>query len=419
MKAFRALLRRPWFRRVWVFQEFIVAVSSRFYCGGWTATWYELFGFIEKAGKAIWTSFDESFEQNEATGNGLSLFWWLSELRGNYWRGEKHPLLRLLNLFRWSQASRGCDHFYALLGIAQDGDNPALQPNYTLPIEEVIHTFATYFASTENVMEMLYCAGLSEEQTSLPSWIPDWTQNRAGKTDLGFKLNSDRHKAYHATKNSTTKINLTAADRDTLFVHGGIIDNIALVNQDSSIGNEFTSLHRLLHWLIDLECYAAAIDRYPTGENLNDVQARVLVSNIDLQGHEIPPASLSEAYVAFRKHTLAKAPVPFTNVASNRTPEESRELIIKARPVTDVASAMINGRRPCLTGKSYLGHVPDATQPGDLVAILLGGTVPFIIRPRAQGDSAFWLVGECYIHGIMKGEAFDVPGFSPSEIRLV
>ncbi|KAH7392687.1 heterokaryon incompatibility protein-domain-containing protein [Pyrenochaeta sp. MPI-SDFR-AT-0127] len=51
-----------------------------------------------------------------------------------------------------------------------------------------------------------------------------------------------------------------------------------------------------------------------------------------------------------------------------------------------------------------LGVGPDTTCAGDLVVVLFGGRVPFILR---QHGNYYILLGECYIHGIMDGEAID------------
>jgi hypothetical protein len=48
---------------------------------------------------------------------------------------------------------------------------------------------------------------------------------------------------------------------------------------------------------------------------------------------------------------------------------------------------------------------PESAKVGGLVFLLMGGNVPFVLRP-AEG-STWTLVGHCYIHGIMDGEAFD------------
>lgn len=58
------------------------------------------------------------------------------------------------------------------------------------------------------------------------------------------------------------------------------------------------------------------------------------------------------------------------------------------------------------TGKSqvFKGLGPAALQEGDIIVVLLGGPVPYLLRPAA-GLHTYTLVGECYVHGIMNGEA--------------
>ena len=53
------------------------------------------------------------------------------------------------------------------------------------------------------------------------------------------------------------------------------------------------------------------------------------------------------------------------------------------------------------TASGRFGLEPSAMRPGDICCILFGASVPFVIR---RCDQAFKLVGECYIHGVMRGE---------------
>jgi hypothetical protein len=68
-------------------------------------------------------------------------------------------------------------------------------------------------------------------------------------------------------------------------------------------------------------------------------------------------------------------------------------------------STMLNHarqRRFFLSSEKYMGMGPAAMQKGDIICIFYGGRVPYIVRPTAE---YYELVGECYAHGLMDGEA--------------
>lgn len=60
------------------------------------------------------------------------------------------------------------------------------------------------------------------------------------------------------------------------------------------------------------------------------------------------------------------------------------------------------------TAKGLFGLAPGRAEVGDLVCLLKGGTVPFILRQeiKKETDSEVkWsFVGEAYIYGVMNGE---------------
>jgi hypothetical protein len=78
-----------------------------------------------------------------------------------------------------------------------------------------------------------------------------------------------------------------------------------------------------------------------------------------------------------------------------------------------------HGRHFFVTEHGYIGLAAATAQRGDSVAVLLGGDVPYTLRSKGQ---AYELIGECYVHGIMGGEAvsdFDKAGKDFDEIVLV
>jgi hypothetical protein len=64
----------------------------------------------------------------------------------------------------------------------------------------------------------------------------------------------------------------------------------------------------------------------------------------------------------------------------------------------------LSGRRPFITEKGYVGVGPAAMRPGDIVCILFGAHVPYVIRQESENPLRFSPVGDVYVHGIMDGE---------------
>ena len=68
-------------------------------------------------------------------------------------------------------------------------------------------------------------------------------------------------------------------------------------------------------------------------------------------------------------------------------------------------------RRLITTERELLGLAPQETKKRDLICILYGCSVPVVLRARTDdktGKEYFQFIGECYVHGLMDGEAFDI-----------
>jgi hypothetical protein len=76
----------------------------------------------------------------------------------------------------------------------------------------------------------------------------------------------------------------------------------------------------------------------------------------------------------------------------------------------------MHGRRMGLTKMGYIGLFPGPSMEGDWVHIASGCDVPYVMRHVEQNQWHF--VGECYVHGIMHGEAGNT-GFTWEEIAIV
>jgi hypothetical protein len=114
--------------------------------------------------------------------------------------------------------------------------------------------------------------------------------------------------------------------------------------------------------------------------------------------------------------------------------EERRARIINAA-VTSTDEMMVYPPRPVqefdamheivATGRVFIssqdrtniGWAPYGTREGDLIVVFEGGEIPFVIRPVTE--NTFVLVGECYLHGIMFGEAWADTAIAEGLFKLV
>lgn len=119
---------------------------------------------------------------------------------------------------------------------------------------------------------------------------------------------------------------------------------------------------------------------------------------------------------------LGRADVDDSYVAANSSADvdevEVRRTFVK--PFTDCCISRCHGRSFVITKRGYIGVAPFKTRVGDKIAVLQGGTVPFVLRERLGAlkegsDGAAEMVGsmkvrcefvgEAFVLGVMEGQA--------------
>jgi hypothetical protein len=81
------------------------------------------------------------------------------------------------------------------------------------------------------------------------------------------------------------------------------------------------------------------------------------------------------------------------------------EDLLREQPELYVATIQTTyARKAFMTSQGYIGLGPGYLAKGDVVCILFGGTVPFILRAQQSDYGGYRVVGEAYVHGIMDGE---------------
>jgi len=95
----------------------------------------------------------------------------------------------------------------------------------------------------------------------------------------------------------------------------------------------------------------------------------------------------------------------FKSVVTKTEMQNPEKLVQEAMRFSRGARELCFSRRRAVSCGGYAAQVPLATQVGDLIFLPLGSPIPFIIRSSDSRRDHFELIGECYVHGIMNGEA--------------
>jgi hypothetical protein len=161
-------------------------------------------------------------------------------------------------------------------------------------------------------------------------------------------------------------------------------------------------LRYLLQQLYDtIGKLANSSDSYVTGEAFEDVWWRTLVAN-KTKGFRPVPQDFGTGLLT-KRHEIHD----FCSWLLSISPEQTKEQLVETvgLPYYQAMYPSFTVYQIARTEKGLLGLVPHLAEAGDQICILNGGAVPFVLRKGKRPLREHRLVGECYIHGLMKGEA--------------
>lgn len=84
----------------------------------------------------------------------------------------------------------------------------------------------------------------------------------------------------------------------------------------------------------------------------------------------------------------------------------------------DAVTTACVGRCLFSTESGMSGIGPLDTRPEDMICILYGTAVPFVIR-QCDSEQGYTLVGECYVNDLMRGDVVGDERYSETWIELI
>ena len=413
-----AVFALSWFRRVWVIQEIVTAPNVKIVCGKWIIDWNDLHLALEIADRQVQLSDNDSSHLRSSWEPFLSL----AAQREWEARRVRWTLIMLLENFRYTESTLSRDRLFALLGLASDGNEAAFEPDYDSPLEGVVLKFACVFVRQGRGMQLLYRAGLSPQSHRFPSWIPDWIVRRPSS----LHDSSEGGITFSASGPQQAKIKCVP-DTDELIVEGYAVDVIESISASSNVEQEWEKYFNEVDAMVD----SAVLN--PVRDSREDLKWKVPVAGVLYPKVAVSGGlDLQSSYTALRKfingNQKGKA-VEENGYSVNGTAHSTAYALTLVQMAADSFQKQSTSYiaalqdtlcewRFVISKRGYVGVVPNMARIGDVIAILKGGQVPFILRESVARPGAFRLVGECYIHCMMNGEGLSLQGVVESNFRL-
>ena len=174
--ALARLLDRPFFRRIWCFQEYVLSSGCLAVCGKQSIPMDVLGGLVWELMK-----YDRSMilvpthQRSSSTPQTPLVEAWA--MRTAHQARSPQSLSRMVIACSFFEATDPRDKIFAVQGIATGWKADDFAPDYQSSVEEVYLQFIRTVIDRDNHINLLHYAGVGQARkfTSMPSWVPDWS----------------------------------------------------------------------------------------------------------------------------------------------------------------------------------------------------------------------------------------------------
>ncbi|KAI9706846.1 MAG: hypothetical protein M1820_004625 [Bogoriella megaspora] len=385
-----ALLKRPFFTRLWVLQETERTSDATVQCGRAVIPWRAF-------RNGVFCVWNYSY-RHPVNGELMDLI-----LAGyDLVQTNQRPFEEVMFAARNRKCLDPRDRVYAMLGMLSDQEKHVrIKPDYSKEPNEVYQDTVEAFLNDQGRLDLLRTCepdDTGDGGSSPPSWVPDWSKPRS---------------THHLPVKRAAQHLLAQAriiDGRILCVKGlciGTIKDVKKVRFEENATYES---------VVDDIRYLAPPDLrsdYVSGGTVFDAYCRTLIADCfrarwnpedeqevtEQKGREILDTLISSKGNSF-----------LTGEETTQMPESTPRYYMQVRRFCYARSVF-------RTSHGHIGLAPSAAQPGDQVCSLLGCRSPLLLRPLDGNGHQYRLLGECYIDGEMANEA--ILGRLPDYCRTI
>ncbi|KAK7714059.1 hypothetical protein SLS64_004156 [Diaporthe eres] len=449
IEAINALQRREWWTRIWVLQEAMLSPNPVIRCGNAMLP-FEAFVHLDDIRLGYIRPERRSLENASGGSRFLIQGSPFRQILTSYPEDKPRVMAGVTPLAEYSHmvdqfdATNPRDKIYGLLGLGMPSDVQFLAPDYSQSVADV-YTRATarFLIQYQELIWLQFDNDNKSPRHALPSWCPDYS-TEPGRPPRGYiAITAVGPDPYCASGSSCwgaaklfisglfptpawNELHLRGLDFDAVeyvgpnpfvepytgHVFAERMENVRVRNAQTRDNVLVWEKAVLAKWQRDGFPYA------PLGMGQSEAFWRALMWDRDWDKNKVP-LEHGRYFDAWLGRADVDASYAAANSSAGMDEVEVRRTFVK--PFTDCCISRSHGRSFVITKRGYVGLAPFKTCVGDKVAVLQGGTVPFVLRERAAATPGVGIngaagpveptklrcefVGEAFVLGIMEGQA--------------
>ncbi|TDZ20759.1 Heterokaryon incompatibility protein 6, OR allele [Colletotrichum orbiculare MAFF 240422] len=421
LDAIEKLYQLPWFTRVWVLQEVGLATRATAFWGDKSIDFSELVTFIhfgmsdedliKRLGQGV---------RDVISGPPYYAFWnvWSTYDKKGGWV-DTDPVLKafatvlaadcnidfvlVLEASRRFNATNPLDHVFAFLGhpkaLMPQTNDTVVQADYGMSLPELHLLVASNLAqqSLNFLVQVQNSTESLEPNCPHPTWVPQWHINDKSAPSAFWE-------AWDASLRISRQFSPAARLSGTELTVRGIVYDTVDLHTDTMKEKDFDRFHygpgALIEQCWNLTETAAQSAPHVYGDDKAPLAfASTLTCDYrsSRSGPETGQALVEDfmQYADITNEDFYRKKLKRFGVTYRLIPMQQRFLGTKFHNYG-------SNRRFFTTRGGYWGLGPPLMRGGDVCAVLMGGDVPFVLRPT--DDGRFRLVGQAYMYGVMYGE---------------
>ncbi|KAF5605998.1 heterokaryon incompatibility (het-6OR allele) [Fusarium subglutinans] len=442
-KGALAMLKRPWWSRVWTVQEMVLAPSAIIMCGNLAAPSLDIIHACSDVFKHIVRILAAGDSENLRDAIDIAF--------------DPDGMLYVATMRLHGSLDAKME-----LGIATS--TYGIEPDYSISTAECYTRAAFNIISGSRSLDIFGAlqrpSCVKATLAGLPSWVPDWSYDmssipeeekgptyannpiiRENVRNALYLECRDFFPKWEASKSSTPFTARLINDGKTLILRGIIVDEFTSLGQrleypdpGSTVASNNAVTKSIREFRLSLKVFGIfggvmdtihgwrhlafkpKILRTMPGETRMDAFLITMLSDRVLLTADRREVLDSLEQAMKTTFDMTKSGIVLNQLhISHFLPKLYHNLLGYRKLMSiDVSEPMGFGhavynlqwaidQRMATTRSGYLCMVPWSTRAGDRIALLQGGRTPYVLR---KVGNKWKILGDCYVHGIMSGEAW-------------